>query len=367
MRTVLVSMGVLLVWLGCASVDDIDSGGGISSDNEAAASPADAAIANQRAADSPGTTSSAPGDQVSPTTRTPPAPVPIDPAGGVPLEELFNPYEGLRLRYTIRNGALAPAAAAAAPGADSSDSTAPGDADAPQLILIVQPSRGSRGDLSVHHADGEAWLIMEETETLWMPATAGSDDPVAAAIAQLAWPRYLPSGSTSYRSTGAGEFLVSLAAASDTGIGAFEIEYATGARAVLREFSVEPGPLPGGGPALISVDTDATGPIVLELESAAIFREREISGVVVSPQGRPLNGLAVAPHPAVGRLAPSRVAVTDNFGRFVLPMRVAPGDPLRLFFGRVEGSGKDQRIVDPQVIRGRADSPDFATLIFTGR
>jgi hypothetical protein len=293
-----------------------------------------------------------------------PDPIPIDPSG-LPLEELFNPYEGLRLRYTIASGTEGEGDGGADTVALASSDTTP--SDAPQLILIVQPSRGSRGDISVHHADGEAWLIMEETETLWIAAASGTDDPVAAAIAELAWPRFLPSGSTPYRAVGAGELIVSAVAPAGEEIGPYEIEYAAGARAVLREFSVEPGPLPGGGPALISVDTAATGPVVLQLESAAIFREREVSGVVVSPRGRPLNGVAVAPHPAVGRLAPSRVAVTDTFGRFVLPMRIAPGDPLRLFFGRVEGAGDDRRIANPQVIRGRADSPDFATLIYTGR
>jgi hypothetical protein len=307
---------------------------------------------------------STPSASASTSARSAPAapdPVPIDPAAGVPLEELFNPYEGLRLRFTVSTDAAPTAPVAAGDPAD------PATSDAPQLILIIQPSRGSRGDISVHHAGGEGWLIMEETETLWMPAAAGADDPVVAAIAQLAWPRFLPSGSTPYRAVGAGELIVRGVAPSGEEIGPYEIEYATGAHAVLREFSVEPGPLPGGGPAVISVDTAATGPIVLHLESAAIFREREIAGVVVSPQGRPLGDVAVAPHPAIGRLDPSRVALTDAFGRFVLPMRIAPGDPLRLFFGRVEGSGDARRIADPQVIRGRADSPDFATLIYTGR
>jgi hypothetical protein len=59
------------------------------------------------------------------------------------------------------------------------------------------------------------------------------------------------------------------------------------------------------------------------------------------------------------------VAVTDSVGAFTLPFRAAPGDSIRLFFGRTSGSGTEERIVSPEEIRGRVGSPDFATLIFT--
>ncbi|MFW5827264.1 MAG: hypothetical protein ACOCU4_04195 [Alkalispirochaeta sp.] len=296
-----------------------------------------------------------------PPTADSPEPIAID-ATGIPLEDILVSRAGVRLVYDV-TGNEPPAAATGAAGPESSDAPLP-----PEVVLTLQPSRTARADISIHAPGAAGYLIMEETDTLWRPAPASADetplaadDLVAAALSGISFPRYLPRQDQPFTSAGApDEFLI---ATDDQRT--WEVTYDSGTVMGIGEFIIEPMALAGGGPKTIVLSSSAERPFRLTLRSAAVYREREISGAVVSAFGRPLSDITVAPHPAVGRLHPSRVAVTDSFGAFTVPFRAAPGDSLRLYYGRTTGSGTEERITNPQEIRGRVASPDFATLIFT--
>lgn len=283
------------------------------------------------------------------------------------------PRPGIRLVYDVTVGDAAAIGGESSPGEanpdDAGDNAATGErqpsagtASIPaELTLVLQPSRSARADISIHAPNAEGYLIMEETDTLWRAALTTGDHPLTRALAELAYPRFLPGPDQPFRSMDPpDEFLVSA-----TEERAWDLVYDSGATVGIRNLVIEPMALDGGGPSSIAIPLASGEQARLTLRSAAVYRQREISGAVVSAFGRPLSGITVAPHPQVGRLAPSRVAVTDAGGAFTLPYRVAPGDSVRLFYGRTAGSGEEARIATPQEIRGRVASPDFATLIFT--
>jgi hypothetical protein len=274
--------------------------------------------------------------------------LPVSP-DGVPLDEVLPAFDGLRLEYAVsRDGEL-------------TDEV---------VQLAFQPSLSQRADVSVHGAGTEGYAVMTESDSLWFPTTTATDSPIAAVLAALPWPRYLPQDSetqftferpplTATAEVAApGEWLLSYVIPDD-----YHRQLAGEVTIVLAPVSVEPGPIDGGAPVEI-VYTDASGATVtLDLTSAALYRERVISGVVVSAVGRPQAGFVVAPHPAIGRLPANRVARTGASGLFELPFRAAPRDRVRLFFGAVTGTGAEARIANPQEVRGRVGSPDFSTLI----
>ncbi len=275
-------------------------------------------------------------------TDTASLPTPIDPAG-VPLDEVMIPRPGIRLVYDVAGG----------------------DASIPaELTLVLQPSRSARADISIHAPGGEGYVVMEETDTLWRAALVAGDHSLTRALAELAYPRYLPTQERSFRSADAADAADAFVVRADAER-AWSLAYDSGATVAIRAVTIEPMALDSVGPETIGVPLSSGEPVRLTLRSAAVYRQREISGAVVSAFGRPLSGITVAPHPRVGRLPDSRVAVTDAFGAFTLPYRAAPGDSIRLFYGRTSGSGEEARIVNPQEISGRVASPDFATLIFT--
>ena len=278
-------------------------------------------------------------------TDTASLPTPIDP-GGVPLDEVMIPRPGIRLVYDVAGG----------------DVSIPAE-----LTLVLQPSRSARADISIHAPGAEAYVVMEETATLWRAALVAGDHSLTRALAELAYPRYLPTQGQAFRSADAAD----TADAADAFVvradaeRAWSLAYDSGATVAIRALTIEPMALDSVGPETIGVLLSSGEWVRLTLRSAAVYRQREISGAVVSAFGRPLSDITVAPHPRVGRLPASRVAVTDAFGAFTLPYRAAPGDSIRLFYGRTTGSGEQARIVNPQEISGRVASPDFTTLIFT--
>ena len=333
-----------LVLLGAMALFTL--GACVSSPAEAPPEPPQAAEATQAAAAQ---------TREAPEPATPPEPqfTEIE-ITGVPLEEVMAPLPGLRLQYRV------------------SDPTG----TAPDTVyLVLQPSRTARADISVHGRGVEGYAIMTETDTLWEPADTRIDSAVAAVLAGLPWPLFLPQGDRRFRAT-AKSTTIEVFPASDLDP-AWQVryvaaertdspsspEFAASAVRSIDRFEVEPGALPGGGPRTVSFTTAEGATVALELEGAAVYRERQIEGVAVSTQGRPVRGIAVAPHPAVGLLPSSRVAYSNNVGRFVLPFRAAPGDWIRLYYGPVEGQGRSAVMVDPQEIRGRVGSPDFVTLI----
>jgi hypothetical protein len=229
-----------------------------------------------------------------------------------------------------------------------------------EFALILQPSRSARADISIHAPGNEGYLVMEETDTLWRSTVSAADTLLTRALSRFAYPRFLPTAEQQFRSAGTDPgFLVRSVEG-----GAWDVVYDSGETVRIGTFEVEPMAQEGGGPETIGVSVDTGETVRLTLRSAAVYREREITGAVVSPFGRPLSGITVAPHPQVGRLPDSRVAVTNAVGAFTLPFRAAPGDSIRLFYGRTSGAGAEERITSPQEIRGRVASPDFATLIF---
>ncbi len=137
----------------------------------------------------------------------------------------------------------------------------------------------------------------------------------------------------------------------------------TGSQVVLAVIAAEPSDLETLAPVSFQLTTDTTQ-LTWQLQAAAVYRERTVSGVVVSPLGRPQKGVTVALHPAVGALPAEHRTVTGTFGTFELSYRAAPGDGIRLYYGVAQGKGADAVIPDPAVISGRVGSPDFATLIF---
>ncbi|MFA7567385.1 MAG: hypothetical protein WCY01_10195 [Alkalispirochaeta sp.] len=335
------SLSLLVILSGCVSPGHAPS----------SAAPAASAASESTPSDSPDL-QPAPTAEAEPIPQPepdlPPAPVPVDPSG-IPLADLMPPTPGLRLVYQLVQ--------------PDPDTTPPDALSYPQTFaLVVQPSRDASANLAVHTVDGtqpqfDTYLLMDQDETTWFPRSAAP-----AGFFAFPWPRFLPHDGTSFslnhsgfegtvEPSGEGEWMLTNRAET------------TGSQVVLAVIAAEPSDLETLAPVSFQLTTDATQ-LTWQLQAAAVYRERTVSGVVVSPLGRPQKGVTVALHPAVGALPAEHRTVTGTFGTFELSYRAAPGDGIRLYYGVAQGKGADAVIPDPAVISGRVGSPDFATLIF---
>jgi hypothetical protein len=293
-----------------------------------------------------------------------PQPQPVNPSG-IPLFQQMVPTPGVRAFYRLV----------------AEESTL--DLSAPESVaLVLQPSRTSAVNLSVHGPGAESYLIMEEDQSRWTAVPdpdatsesallAAQSDPVisderfaADALFSLPWPAFLPAETPG--------FLLDLPSPSDdavvtpAGEGTWHIDYRLDGievRVSMEHVRAAPSDLETLLPVTYWLIT-SEGELVYRLSSAAVYRERTVSGVVVSPQGRPQEGVTVALHPRVGQLPPTHRAITGTFGTFELSYRAAPGDSIRIYYGEVEGQGEDARIAAPAELVGRVGTPDFATLIY---
>lgn len=390
---VLVLLGIVMV-AGCTSISattESDPLGEMPGSNAPTATPADTPNggANAAPADTPngGADAASAGSDtpdavataaVQPHEAAPHSP-PITPisAEGYALEDVLGVSEGLRLEYAVSRGGVAEGTAS----------------------LVLQPSAGAWANRAVHGAGVSAYTIMGEESTRWYPVRTTANTDVAAVLSAIPWPRYFPHSdeifqysekdvtariqpgrmNKSAQLSGPGRQSTpgdpahsdpAVPPPSGWSIG-YRIDRDYGrnvyGEAVFNFAShrVQPGEIEAFLPTLIRYADPAGTELRYELTDATVFRAREIAGAVVNRFGQPRFGYAVAPHPMIGLLPTEHVGRTDETGRFSIDYRAAPGDTVRLYFGPVEGEGRSARIIQPLVIEGRIESPDFATLIYT--
>lgn len=332
---------------------------GAESGEEAAANN----VATESAATAPETPPETVPQQSAPDASAPDQSAPEEPSApvigpvttdGIPLQELFPAQPGLRLSYRLIRG-----------GEETDRSPA----------VVLQPSTQARANIAVHGNGVSSYVVMGQDETAWYPVRPVVGGTEAAVLAMVPWARFFPRRDEIFRFSRP-HVTVRLrpdgadstpAAAWSVGY-RFDREYGNGlygeAVFTLAPTTVEPGGETMTVPVLIRYADPRGTELRYELTSAAVYREREVTGVVVNRFGRPQPGFVVAPHPLVGLLPEKHRSTTDAAGRFQLAYRAAPGDVIRLFYGPSDGAGTEARIFQPNTIFGRVESPDFATLIY---